>query len=189
LRELVKRSNRAASSSVAPGQSLATRLHTLPEDERRRALLDLVRTEAAAVLGLSVMNSVGAGQPFRDMGFDSLTAVELRNRLCRTVSVRLPVAVVFDHPTPTELANRIKEELFPDPFADDVLSVREDEIRKALATVPFDRFREAGVLEALLRLADSSDIEPAPRSDDETDIIDTMDAADLVRRALSGTEN
>ena len=96
---------------------------------------------------------------------------------------------MFDHPTPTELANRIKEELFPDPFVEDAMSVREDEIRKALATVPFDRFREAGVLETLLRLADSSDVEPTPRSDDETDIIDTMDAADLVRRALSGTEN
>ncbi len=193
LRGLVRPRHRAANSGVVTGESLATRLHTLPEDERRRALLDLVRTEAAAVLGLSAMNSVGAGQPFRDMGFDSLTAVELRNRLCRATKVRLPVAVVFDHPTPAELANRIKAELFPGlfpgPAADDALSVREDDIRRVLATVPFDRFREAGVLEALVRLADSSAAASAPRSDDDADVIDAMDAADLVRRALSGTEN
>ena len=75
LRGLVRRSNRAANPGVVTGQSLATRLHTLPEDERCRALLDLVRTEAAAVLGFAVMDLIAAGEPFRDMGFDSLTAV------------------------------------------------------------------------------------------------------------------
>jgi acyl carrier protein len=188
-RGLVKPRPRVANSGVATGESLATRLHTLPENERRRALLDLVRTEAAAVLGLSAMNSVAASQPFRDLGFDSLTAVELRNRLRRATGVRLPVAVVFDHPTPTELAHRIEAELFPDSAADDALSVREDDIRRVLATVPFDRFREAGVLEALVRLADSGAAEPAPRREDGTDVLDAMDAADLVRRALSGIDN
>lgn len=185
LRGLVRRGRPVASPGVVTGQSLATRLRTLPADERRRALLDLVRREAAAVLGHSAASSVGADQQFRDVGFDSLTAVELRNRLCGATGVRLPVAVVFDHPTPTDLADRMKTELFPDASSDDPLGAREDEVRKALVTVPFDRFREAGILEVLLRLADSSDVETAPPGDDGTDLIDTMDAADLVRRALS----
>jgi acyl carrier protein len=188
LRGLVGQGRRAASSAVATEESLATRLRTLPEDKQRRTLIDLVRNEAAAVLGHSAADSVGASQPFRDAGFDSLMAVELRNRLRRTTGVRLPVAVVFDHPTPADLANRIKMELFPDPCPDDVVGGREKEIRKALATVPFDRLKEAGILETLLQLADSGD-EPASRSDDETVHLDTMDAADLVRRALSDTEH
>ncbi|MBV9730799.1 MAG: SDR family NAD(P)-dependent oxidoreductase, partial [Pseudonocardiales bacterium] len=189
LRGLVRQDRRVANSAVAADESLATRLHKLPEDKRRHALIDLVRIEAAAVLGYSTADSVGARQSFRDVGFDSLMAVELRNRLGRATGLRLPVAVAFDHPTPTDLANRIKAELFPDPTPDDALGVREDEIRKALGTVPFDRFKEAGILDTLLRLADSSDVESAPRNDHETDLIDTMDAADLVRRALSSTEH
>jgi mycoketide-CoA synthase len=189
LRGLVREGRSVTNSAFPTGKSLATRLHTLPEDERRRALLDLVRIEAAAVLGHSTADSMGADQSFRDVGFDSLTAVELRNRLCKTTGVRLPVAVVFDHPTPTDLANRIKVELFPDPSLGDTPGVPEDEFRKALAAVPLDRFKEAGVLEALLRLVDFSDVKSVPRSGDETDLIDTMDAADLVRRALSGTEH
>ncbi|MET7719166.1 beta-ketoacyl synthase N-terminal-like domain-containing protein, partial [Streptomyces sp. NPDC005407] len=88
------------------------RLAGLPVAERDRALLDLVRTHAAAVLGYDNRESIEARSAFRDLGFDSLTAVELRGRLNGETGLRLPTTVVFDYPTPVELARFLGRELF-----------------------------------------------------------------------------
>ncbi|MGH3912534.1 MAG: type I polyketide synthase, partial [Pseudonocardiaceae bacterium] len=184
LHELIRPKRPEVKVSAGADEPLPRRLHRLPGSERHRALLDLVRTEALSVLGRPTTDVLSADQAFREVGFDSLTAVELRNRLNGAMGVRLPVTVVFDHPTPHDLASRMKEELFPDAPPD----ACEKEIRKALATVPFDRLKEAGVVDVLLRLARTGTDAPTPRGDDEADLLDTMDAADLVRRALSGNE-
>ncbi|WP_329141949.1 MULTISPECIES: type I polyketide synthase [unclassified Streptomyces] len=88
------------------------RLSGLSVVERERALLELVRTHAAAVLGYRKPESLEARSAFRDLGFDSLTAVELRGRLNTETGLRLPATVVFDYPSPVALARFLGDELF-----------------------------------------------------------------------------
>ncbi|MFF4283666.1 beta-ketoacyl synthase N-terminal-like domain-containing protein, partial [Streptomyces kronopolitis] len=88
------------------------RLAGLSVVERERALLELVRTHAAAVLGYHKPESLEARSAFRDLGFDSLTAVELRGRLNTETGLRLPATVVFDYPSPVDLARFLGDELF-----------------------------------------------------------------------------
>ncbi|MEW1754812.1 type I polyketide synthase [Streptomyces angustmyceticus] len=108
---------RAALADGAGGEGsgagvVRERLSGLSVVERERALLDLVRTHAAAVLGYHKPESLEARSAFRDLGFDSLTAVELRGRLNTETGLRLPTTVVFDYPTPVELARFLGDELF-----------------------------------------------------------------------------
>ncbi|ADD43786.1 type I polyketide synthase [Stackebrandtia nassauensis] len=93
------------------GTGLRERLASGSEEENQRALLDLVRFHAASVLRAGGASDIRADRAFRDMGFDSLTAVELRNRLNRASGLRLPSTVVFDHPSPLALAAHLRNEL------------------------------------------------------------------------------
>ncbi|MFD8871087.1 type I polyketide synthase [Streptomyces sp. NPDC059590] len=102
--------------AAAPGRTadLASRLAGLGPAERRRAVLELVRDHAAAVLGQSDPKAVRGDSSFKELGFDSMTAVELRDRLVAASGLRLPAAVIFRHPTPEALARRIEQQLAPD---------------------------------------------------------------------------
>jgi acyl carrier protein len=108
LRGLVRTSVRQSS---AGGSSLARRLAGVPESEQARVVLEAVRAEVALVLGHSSVTVIDVKRPFKDLGFDSLTAVELRNRLSRASGLHLSGAVVFDYPTPVTLADYLAGEL------------------------------------------------------------------------------
>ncbi|WP_345006251.1 SDR family NAD(P)-dependent oxidoreductase, partial [Streptosporangium album] len=102
---------RAAAAGAARGPSLGTQLAALPEAERGEAVVKLVRAEIAAVLGHDSADAIDPSQAFAKMGFDSLTAVELRNRLNAVTGLRLPSTLVFDYPAPAALARFLEAEL------------------------------------------------------------------------------
>ncbi|MFD6278385.1 acyltransferase domain-containing protein, partial [Streptomyces sp. NPDC060209] len=91
-----------------PGSALTRKLAELPEDGQQQLLLDIVRAEAATVLGHETPDSVESGSVFFEVGFISLTAVQFRNRLADVTGLELPAMLIFDHPTPTELAGHLR---------------------------------------------------------------------------------
>ncbi|MCP2256101.1 Acyl transferase domain-containing protein, partial [Prauserella aidingensis] len=120
LRGLIRPARRRAAEAMPAG------LDGLPEKQRRAAVLETVRTQVAAVLGHDSAEAVDPGRAFRDLGFDSLTAVELRNRLAAATGERLPATVVFDHPTPQALADLLDDRLEPGPATTTPTAARTD---------------------------------------------------------------
>ncbi|MFF6853692.1 SDR family NAD(P)-dependent oxidoreductase, partial [Streptomyces antimycoticus] len=105
------------------------RLRGLPPVERERAVLELVRGQVAAVLGHATPAAIDPAATFQSAGFDSLTAIELRNRLMAATGVQTPASVVFDYPTPELLAGHLREQL---------LGVGSAALSATVATAPVD---------------------------------------------------
>jgi short-subunit dehydrogenase/acyl carrier protein len=118
------------------GTGLAERLAGLARAEQERLLVNLVRAEAAVALGHDSADAVEAGRAFRDLGFDSLTAVELRNRLRSASGLRLPATVVFDYPTSVALAGYLRAELSPDGPAVPPVFSQLDQLESILSGIP-----------------------------------------------------
>ncbi|MEU5404181.1 SDR family NAD(P)-dependent oxidoreductase, partial [Streptomyces sp. NPDC005963] len=164
---------RAARTSGESPRGLAERLAALPGPERERVVLTLVRDQVAAVLGHLAADDIAADRALKEVGFDSLTSVELRNRLATASGLRLPTTLVFDFPTPRALASRLLALLAPgDPAA---------ELDRLLASVTVDS-PDFAVLRERLRAAlwrweeeagpDQGDADQAPP---ETDLSTATD--------------
>ncbi len=124
--------------SAAPGRAeLHHRLEAMPPEKREGALRDLVRAQAADVLAHDSADAVASDRAFRDLGFDSLTAVELRNRIGAATGLRLPVSLVFDYPTPTVLARFLNGEMFgtEEGGATETAPTRSDSLDEPIAIV------------------------------------------------------
>jgi acyl transferase domain-containing protein/acyl-CoA synthetase (AMP-forming)/AMP-acid ligase II len=181
LRGLVRVRRTAQSADPDQAAAFRDRLTALPAADREQLVLDLVGTQVAAVLGHTTTRAITPDRAFSDLGFDSLTAVELRNRLGAATGLRLPATLIFDYPTPGALAKYLRMNLVPEGEAPEQSSAGDAEIRRALATVPIAALRAAGVLDTVLKLAGAEE----PAAEDETDLIDAMDADSLVQRALT----
>ncbi|MFE9767965.1 type I polyketide synthase, partial [Streptomyces sp. NPDC005808] len=133
---------------------LRQRLAALSEAEQEAELVELVRRQAVAVLGYSSVGDIEAGRAFREMGFDSLMAVELRNRLTRATGLRLPAGFVFDYPNAVAAARLLRQDIFRDGAANgDSLLTELDKLEVSLVTSEPDaltRTRVAVRLQAFL---------------------------------------
>ncbi|WP_225726472.1 type I polyketide synthase [Nocardia sp. JCM 34519.1] len=161
-------------STADDGTMLPALLAGLDGAERDKALLNFVREQVAVVLGYPSAESIVADRGFLELGLDSLTAVELRNRLGRRSGLRLPSTVVFDYPNTAELAGFIGAELPRDGVADvDSVHAELDRLESLLRTAepdPGDRESVTGRLRALLATwTAAGEQEPAARSDDLAD--------------------
>ena len=151
------------SGSPAPGSRLADRLAGLPQADQEHEVLALVREHAATVLGHATPDRIAADRPFSELGFDSLTAIELRNRLDAGSGTRLAPTVIFDHPTPRSLADHLLASLSAVPPAEprpDPLDATLDRLDAELGRLPAgsaDRDRLLGRLSGLLSQHRSAD--------------------------------
>ncbi|WP_413805364.1 SDR family NAD(P)-dependent oxidoreductase [Streptomyces sp. OE57] len=174
----------AATAAVAPGWAApAEAFAAMSGEDRRQALLKLVRNATATVLGHDTADAIHPAQNFRELGFDSLTAVELRNRLGAATGLRLPTTLVFDHPTPTAVVRLLEELLVPAGAASaDSLLTGLDSLDAALTGGIADReqrTRIAARLRELLRKADGP-WQDADGDDAEEDLASASDE-DLFR--------
>ncbi|MFE7477184.1 type I polyketide synthase [Streptomyces sp. NPDC057575] len=151
----------AEAGSGAEPSELVQRLAGLTEQEQESALVELIRECVSAVLGFSGNEAVPVKKAFREMGFDSVTAVELRNRLSLRTGLKLPVTTAFDYPTSRTLAAFMREQLLQDGEAAATAALEElDRIEAAMATVGADNVGRTRVLLRMQALVASWQEEP-----------------------------
>jgi mycoketide-CoA synthase len=135
------------------------------------------------VLGNTTPEAVDPDKAFQELGFDSLTAVEMRNRLKAATGLALSPTLIFDYPNSAALAGYFRRELLGTAHQDThKATLGEAEIQRVVASIPVKRLRQAGVLDLLLTLANETDGTGTGETR-EKDIAD-MDLDDLVNAAF-----
>lgn len=168
-------------------EALRARLTDLTEDDQERLLLDTVRTQAADVLGHRP-DQVRAAIAFKDLGFDSMASLNLRNRLNEATGLALPTTVVFEHATPLELARRMRADLLPgDAEVTDALT-QVNRLERAVEAMAPDADARAGViarLRALLWKYDQTGSGMAEATDDDALMLATDEEMfDIVNKEI-----
>ncbi|MEU4778941.1 SDR family NAD(P)-dependent oxidoreductase, partial [Micromonospora sp. NPDC023633] len=178
LRALVRvplRRSVDATGARSGGVQLGQRLAGLAGPERLKVVLDVVRANIAAVLGHAGADAVDPNRLFTDLGFDSLTAVDLRNRLNGLSGLRLPATLVFDYPTPTALAEKLTSEIAADAApSTQPLFQGIDTVESLLNAIPLDpaaRARFTARMQDLL--AKASDLAAGPAAEPDRPDLDS----------------
>jgi acyl transferase domain-containing protein len=168
-----------APAPVSRAADLAEQLQTLASEDQRRRLVELVCAHAATVLGHSSSRDIDVERAFQDIGFESLTGVELRNRLKAVTGLALSRTLIFDFPTPSALADHLRQQLLHDDREDS----DDEKIWASLRKIPLRELRRTGLLDKLLLVAGESEI---PRADPDVsnDIIDSLSPDALIAMAL-----
>jgi acyl carrier protein len=174
LRALIRTPARVSAGPA--GGSMVRRLANVPEQERGRVVLNLVRGEVAAVLGHASPDAVEPDRAFNELGFDSLAAMDLRNRLAGASGLQLSATLVFDYPTAVALSEFLLTQLSSEIGESSEEGLSEADIREALSAIPLSRLREAGVMDTLLGLAGIAD---ASRGQEREDAVDSIDEAEI----------
>ncbi|MFL6126755.1 SDR family NAD(P)-dependent oxidoreductase, partial [Actinophytocola sp.] len=173
----------AAEDTVEPdagADDLVSRLAALSEADQERALLDLVREKAAAVLRHASADAVPPRAAFRELGFDSLAAVELRNQLAAATGLTLPATLVFDHPNPTDLAAFLRGRLgLAGETGDSAVSTL-DKLEQAVAGLPvqeIERTRIVARLQALVGELNDRTLSATAGEGQVTSVVDKLKSA------------
>jgi hypothetical protein len=150
FQSLVHKPKRPLASNSTQAASFEQRLLALPPHDRQAALLDLVRESVATALGIADLSAIDPGRPLKEIGLDSLMAIEIRKRLATATGLRLHATLLFDHPTPLALVDALLERLRPkqtDPHPPITLTL--DQVERSLSATKDDA---AALATAIARL-------------------------------------
>ena len=170
LRGLVRTSIRQASDAEG---SLAKRLASSPESAWDDIVLELIGEHVAGVLGHTSPNAIDPQRAFKDLGFDSLAAVELRNRLNQATGLKLPSTLVFDYPTPTATAEYVRSKVAGEGAARPTIDEQIDKLEAALTSLAGDNGERTRITARMQALTRRVEISPT----DDSHMEDALDSA------------
>jgi polyketide synthase 12 len=173
-------------------ESLANQLAATPQADWDKLTLSIVKDHVAAVLGHTTPDTINPAHTFKELGFDSLAAIELRNRLTQATGTKLPATLVFDHPSSEAVARYLLAQHVPDT-RDVEPETSDAALRRTIASIPMSRLQSSGLLDMLLELAEAAtaDASSTSRTADSGDVerIKEMDLDSLVETALERRES
>jgi acyl carrier protein len=176
----------AASPAGAAGEDLPARLAALPAARQVQVLTGVVAAAAAAVLGHSSPDGIEPGRSFSDLGFDSLTSLEMRQQLSTLTGLRLPATLLFDYPTPTILAEHLRAEAVGDEDAGSPVLEELDKLEALLSSITQGDERRAEIAARLAVIARTFRAEPV--DDREFETVTNEEMFDLVEQELRDSE-
>ncbi|WP_348650102.1 SDR family NAD(P)-dependent oxidoreductase [Solwaraspora sp. WMMA2080] len=165
------------------GGRLREQLAGKSRPQAQELLLEMIRSEAAKLLGHPGPEAIEPERAFSELGFDSLAAIGFRNRLTLLTGRQQPATLIFDYPNAAALARQFAADLVPDTV-DGGAALPDDEIRAVLSSIPLGRLRAAGLLESLLALAGAPTHPAGTPHPAGGSAIDEMDTENLISMAL-----